>query len=165
MFPQWNMEMDYSCMGDSMDHCFGEKDLERFSILIHHTIPNVLRITGQIFDLQHDNDSKHCFKFSLAQRKAKCFENYVLANPVSRSSFYWTGMGWARLTILKYVAVPCWHAWKKFSYFQKLTQICTAVIKARGGYLDETHSYNLYCYITPQNQSVPFVSSISNIFW
>ncbi|KAF7662417.1 hypothetical protein LDENG_00236000 [Lucifuga dentata] len=122
------------------------------SILQRHAIPSSLQIIGQNFILQQDNDPKH---------SSKLCQNYIHSKEVLRIKTWPPqspdlspmDLAWDELDLKVQSKHPgnekelleflksTWESLPGID-FQKLQQrmprICVAVIKARGGYFDET---------------------------
>ena len=127
---------------------------EYHSILQRHAIPSGSRIIGKNFVLQQDNDPKHSSKLCKSYLKSK--ENKgILQNmtwPPQSPDLSPIELVWDELDRKVRNELPknekelfkgLQAAWKSLSptYFCKLLErmprICSAVIKARGGFFDE----------------------------
>jgi len=125
------------------------------SILQRHAIPSGIRMVGRNFILQQDNDPKHTSKLcrDYLKRKESTGVLKVMCWPPQSPDLSPIELAWDELNRRVKRKQPSnvtdlfrclTDAWNELSedYFQKLVErmprVCAAVVKAKGGYFDET---------------------------
>lgn len=126
-----------------------------YSILQRHAIPSGLRLIGRNFILQQDNDPKHSSKLctNYIEGKERQGVLQIMKWPPQSPDLSPIELAWDELDRRVRAQHPksekeLFEAlsteWNKFpnSYFEKLLQrmprICTALLKVKGGYFDES---------------------------
>lgn len=125
------------------------------SILSRHAIPSGLRVIGKKFEFQQDNDPKHasklCQNYLQSKEKQKILK--IMTWPPQSPDLSPIELAWDELDrevrrkrpTSENELFECLKAsWENIpgSYFKKLLErmprLCAAVIKAKGGYFDES---------------------------
>lgn len=125
------------------------------SILQRHAIPSGLRILGQNFTFQQDNDPKHssklCQNYLQSKQNAQILK--IMTWPPQSPDLSPIELAWDELdrrvrekrpSSEKELFVCLKEGWERISgdYWKKLLErmpkLCSAVIKAKGGYFDES---------------------------
>ena len=128
------------------------------SILQRHAIPSELRLVGQSFILQQDNDPKHTSKLCknyLAKKESEGQLN-LMTWPAQSPDLNPIELVWDKLdkrvkAKLPTSALHLWEllqkSWEDMSgdfllkLVNQMPRVCEAVIKAKGGYFEESKIY------------------------